>query len=282
MAKVPPLNWLRAFEAVARSSSVTLGARELNVTTSAASQNVKRLEDTLGRALLWREGNRVRLSAAGEKLAADLSAAFALIEEAVAPFAPRKAGVVTILAPRGYGRAVIAPRLATLNAASPHRARLASEAIDPSTIDIEVFRMVDAPRPGASALDVERVIAVCAPAYATALEAGDCVLIHGPWSGPLWARWSLDPLAPRFANVTPISAPAESACLEAARLGIGLALAREHDAADAIARGALISPFEAQIEAPERCWAIARGRGPSVAHVFNWLTQGAAASAAAS
>ena len=52
----PPLNALRAFEAVARSLSFTKAADQLLVTQSAASRQVKNLEDILGVQLLKRKG----------------------------------------------------------------------------------------------------------------------------------------------------------------------------------------------------------------------------------
>ncbi|MEM9910250.1 MAG: LysR family transcriptional regulator, partial [Pseudomonadota bacterium] len=45
---LPPLSWLRAFEAAARHLSFTLAAEELNLTQSAVSQHVRSLEDFLG------------------------------------------------------------------------------------------------------------------------------------------------------------------------------------------------------------------------------------------
>lgn len=49
--QLPPLNTLRAFEAAARLSSLTDASREMNVTHSAVSQQVKQLEEWLGRRL---------------------------------------------------------------------------------------------------------------------------------------------------------------------------------------------------------------------------------------
>ena len=46
--QLPPLNALRAFEAMARTGRVTLAAEELHVTHSAVSRQVKALEAALG------------------------------------------------------------------------------------------------------------------------------------------------------------------------------------------------------------------------------------------
>ena len=47
--KLPPLESLRFFEVTARRLSVRLAAQELNVTAGAVSQQVRKLENYLGR-----------------------------------------------------------------------------------------------------------------------------------------------------------------------------------------------------------------------------------------
>lgn len=266
MVRIPPLNWLRVFEAVARNSSVSLGARELNVTTSAASQSVKRLEATLNATLLAREGKGVRLSEAGERLAAQLADVFAEIEEAVAPFAPRKPGHVDIRAPRGFARCALAPLLAEINADSPHRARLATA--EQGGADIEVVRATAAPAGGAW-VGRDMMLAVCAPDYRAPDRAP--TLLQGPRSTALWAQWLAADGAPRWEAAQRVAAPSEAACLEAARLGLGYALSRSYAAAEALAREAVIAPFATRIPAPDSYWAIARSDNASTRHVFEKL-----------
>lgn len=282
MVRVPPLNWLRAFEAVARHSSVSAGARELNVTTSAASQNVKRLEESLERQLLTRDGNRVRLSEAGVRLAARLGPAFARIEEAVAPFEPRPSGYVTILAPKAFGRAVIAPRLAELNRASPHRAWLVAEARDSEAVDVEIVRAVDAPNDVALEIGRDAILVVCSPEYRPRSDdqtIESATLFCGPWSRNLWGLWRDLPQAPRMISPQVVAAPTEAACLDAARLGLGLALARSSEAAGMLSQRRLITPYDAKLEAFDRYWAVQRSRTASTHHVFNWLRRRFGASA---
>ena len=49
MPRLPSLNGLRAFEAAARHLSFTRAASELNVTQTAISHQIKRLEDEASR-----------------------------------------------------------------------------------------------------------------------------------------------------------------------------------------------------------------------------------------
>lgn len=63
---LPPLPALLAFEAIARRKSFSLAALELNLTPSAVSHQVARLEDLLGVKLFERSSRGVKLSLAGE------------------------------------------------------------------------------------------------------------------------------------------------------------------------------------------------------------------------
>ena len=90
----PSLTSLRAFEAAARHQSFSLAARELNVTHAAVAQQVRGLEDHLGRELIYRAGRGMALTAEGAKLAQALSDGFRGIAQgldevkAAAPGAP--------------------------------------------------------------------------------------------------------------------------------------------------------------------------------------------------
>lgn len=71
MRRLPPLNAVKAFEAVARLGSLSLAARELGVTPGAISQQVKGLEDYFGKRLFTRHQNRLKLTDAGLSVFAD-------------------------------------------------------------------------------------------------------------------------------------------------------------------------------------------------------------------
>jgi LysR family glycine cleavage system transcriptional activator len=67
LRRLPPLNALKAFEAAARSESLTRAAEELGVTQGAVSQQVKALEATLGIKLFVRERQRLVITEAGRE-----------------------------------------------------------------------------------------------------------------------------------------------------------------------------------------------------------------------
>ena len=68
---LPSLNGLRAFEAAARHMSFTRAAAELNVTQTAISHQIRRLEEQLGiplfirrnRAVAWRKSSKAARTA---------------------------------------------------------------------------------------------------------------------------------------------------------------------------------------------------------------------------
>lgn len=73
---IPSLTALRAFAATAELRSFSQAARVLNVTHAAVAQQVRALEDHLGRPLVQREGRGVSLTADGEQLAEALDEGF--------------------------------------------------------------------------------------------------------------------------------------------------------------------------------------------------------------
>lgn len=74
--RLPPLNGLRAFEAVGRHLSFKVAASELSVTPGAVSQQVKHLELALGVPLFQRLHRSLILTAQGEALLPQVADAF--------------------------------------------------------------------------------------------------------------------------------------------------------------------------------------------------------------
>ncbi|PVE45691.1 LysR family transcriptional regulator [Pararhodobacter aggregans] len=77
------LSALRALAAIADFGGVTRAAQLLNLTQSAVSMQIKRLEESLGLTLLDRSGRGVSLTSAGEQLLSYARRIIALNDEAV-------------------------------------------------------------------------------------------------------------------------------------------------------------------------------------------------------
>lgn len=116
----PPLNALRAFEAVARTGSFSAAAESLFVTQPAVSHQVKHLEQWLGVDLFDRGGRVPKLLPRGVSLARDLTTAFDGIDAAcrrARPPAPGNALVVAAIP--SVAICWLIPRLPGFQAAHP-------------------------------------------------------------------------------------------------------------------------------------------------------------------
>src|ERR1700761_8884961 len=75
-ARLPSLNGLRAFEAAARYLSFTQAASELNVTQTAISHQIRRLEEELGIRLFVRKNRALALTPEAQDYLPGIRAAF--------------------------------------------------------------------------------------------------------------------------------------------------------------------------------------------------------------
>ncbi len=80
---LPSLTSLRAFAATAEVHSFSQAARALNVTHAAVAQQVRGLEEHLGRTLVQRDGRGVSLTTDGEQLAQALGEGFAAFQRGI-------------------------------------------------------------------------------------------------------------------------------------------------------------------------------------------------------
>lgn len=115
-----PLGALRVFEAAARHGSFSRAARELCVTQSAVSHQIRGLEVWLGAPLFERHGNRATLLPHAEILAQALTRAFADVEDAC--LRARRAGgspSLTIAAIPSVAICWLIPRLDAYRALAP-------------------------------------------------------------------------------------------------------------------------------------------------------------------
>ncbi|TSE13302.1 LysR family transcriptional regulator [Mesorhizobium intechi] len=80
--ELPPLGAIRVFEAAARLGSFTKAAEELGMTQSAASYQIKVLEERAGTPLFIRKTRHIALTEAGQQLAPHASDAFSALADA--------------------------------------------------------------------------------------------------------------------------------------------------------------------------------------------------------
>jgi DNA-binding transcriptional LysR family regulator len=117
---IPPVQWLTAFEAVARLGSVTAAAQELNLTQGAVSRQVQKLEEQLQAELFRRERKRLYLTPQGEAFAEAVRGGLSQISNAaVALHAGSGGGVLNLAILPAFGAHWLAPRLPAFLKANP-------------------------------------------------------------------------------------------------------------------------------------------------------------------
>jgi LysR family glycine cleavage system transcriptional activator len=250
MARIP-LNTLPAFRAVARLQNLRAAAEQLHLTHSAVSQQIKLLEDQLGLSLFDRRGRGVVLNSAGAAFQSAVEAALDRLSQGVLAAQAAASGMahqlrLTVLP--SFAQRWLLPRMGSWHARHPD-------------ITLEVHssqQVVDLQREGFHAalrvgagpwrgLHAERLtdsplIAVAAPARAARLPMGDHrALAAEPLLGPTgeWERFlALSGCDLRGKTVADFNDA--GLMLQAAEHDLGIALARELLAADALRAGRLV------------------------------------------
>lgn len=116
---LPPLNWLRAFEAAARHLSFTAAAGELNMTQSAVSQQIKSLEGHMGRALFHRRPRVLELTETGKSYLPIVRDAFRTLGRGTLAVMGARDSVVQVHTNMSFGTFWLAPRLGRFYARHP-------------------------------------------------------------------------------------------------------------------------------------------------------------------
>jgi DNA-binding transcriptional LysR family regulator len=111
---------IMVFEAAARLGSFTKAAQELNVQQPAISAAIRQLEESLGVALFVRGHRKIALTAAGERLLADTTRAFELLDHSVAELRQlSRPDYVTLNASTTFNTYWLMPRLPDLQSQHP-------------------------------------------------------------------------------------------------------------------------------------------------------------------
>ncbi len=133
------LTALRAFEATARLSSMSMAAIELRVGLASISRHVSALQARLGVELLRREGRRVVLTPAGRAYFADITAAFRSINSATDSIAAEggpRGPKLTIACDRSLAQRWLLPRLPAFWGATPALSLAVLDASDVSNAGV--------------------------------------------------------------------------------------------------------------------------------------------------
>jgi LysR family glycine cleavage system transcriptional activator len=260
MARLPPLNALRAFEAAARHNGFVGASDELNVTRGAISRHVKLLEDHLGTQLFRRHPKGVDLTEAGRQFLPVILEAFGQVSR-MAERVSAAASDLRIICPPATSIRWLIPRLDDFRKKHPEiRVRLTTDFYGEAGFDIAEYDLgfsIESARSRGRDISVQTLFPMlvspaCAPTLlqgTNALRAQEdlkgVTLLHDTPKRSDWAHWiatcqveGLDPLGgDEFPNL--------DMSTKAAVLGAGGIMADLVLCGEELASGALVLPFPA-------------------------------------
>ncbi|MBO9493069.1 transcriptional regulator GcvA [Thalassotalea sp. G20_0] len=271
--RLPPLNWIRAFEASARHLSFTHAANELNLTQAAVSQQVKGLESQLGCLLFRRLPRGLELTDAG---AAYLPAVHDSVERLTVAteeiFGHGRTNLLTIKVNMVFFIKWLAPRLKNFRKQHPGtNLRLTSniwvnEVERENSLDSDLeIRYGKGHWQGMTSdrLTWDELFPVCSPDYLAkypidedTFDLSEHMLLHVMGYEEGWGHWLSQANYKDIKTSQGFYMDTLVSALELAVLGEGIALGRTSLVRDLIDSGKLVTPFKTKIPTDEAFYLV--------------------------
>jgi LysR family glycine cleavage system transcriptional activator len=283
---LPSLPLLTAFEAAARTGSITAAAQELNLTQSAVSRQIKALEEQLGVELFLRERQTVRLTLAGDGYAREIRDALRRISAASLNLrANPSGGTLNLAVLPTFGARWLAPRLPRFLKSNPGivlnlTTRMEEFDFRLEALDAAVhFGLKQWPGVEYALLRGERVAPVCSPELARefkfkrpedVLKAPLLILASRP---DAWERWLTAQNLPT-ACVHGMMFDQFATMAQGAVAGLGLALLPTFLIEEELRRGDLVMALDLPYVTDERyylVWPTERAGYPPLKAFKDWL-----------
>ncbi|WP_417429221.1 LysR substrate-binding domain-containing protein [Kiloniella sp.] len=262
MRKLPPLNSLRSFDAIARNGSISKAALELKVSSSAVSQQVSILEDWMGVKFLKRTSNKTSLTREGVEFANEINSVFDTLEKNIFHTQKKvnhneiKLSIIPSLATRW-----LINRLPIYSALYPDYSVMVEASFD--LVDFTKKELTIAIRSGAGSysgcqsekLFDEYITPVCSPEYwkknkTSLVEIGACSLLADHTFGKdetnlNWTSWIAREGIIPSTKIQPIQFYTDSnLTIQACINGEGFMLGRSILINEELRKGGLIEPFK--------------------------------------
>lgn len=284
---LPPLNWVRAFEAAGRHENFRLAADELGVSAGAISQKVKSLEQRLGAQLFERHPKGVRLTARGLTYKDALGPALDAIAQATARAEIADANsILRIAALPALAEKWLTPRLSKFQDSHPDMKIELSVAPDISALsrgDYDVamhYELLDQADVTCVALFRDDMFPVCSPklmkeiGFKNPNDLISCRLLYDTQWADDWPLWFQAAGVAADTIIQESGFALYSMAIEAAIEGAGVVIGHQALVARDMANGRLVAPFDLRIPAPHQYavlvpnWSRQR---PDVAGFVDWL-----------
>ncbi|MCZ6533278.1 MAG: transcriptional regulator GcvA [SAR324 cluster bacterium] len=285
--ELPSLNGLRAFEAVARHLSFKNAARALFVTPGAVSQQIKGLEESLGKPLFRRLSRGIELTEAGQSLLPAVQEAFQRISEAAVRLTASDVhGPLTVSVLPSFAVRWLVPRLGRFRDLHPEfdvRISATTQLVDFAREDVDLaVRLGAGEWPG---LHCVRLLAgdlfpVCSPKLLKGrrpLRRPEDLRHHTLLHNETYEEW---PLWLRMHGVTQVDASRgtrfsdSGMVLQAAAAGQGVGLSRMALAEEDLEAGRLVKPFNLTVPSKLAyyiCYPPQRENQPKITAFRDWL-----------
>ena len=289
-ARLPSLNGLRAFEAAARHLSFTVAAAELNVTQTAISHQIRRLEQELGIRLFVRQNRALALTPEAREYLPGVRAAFNDLRLATDRLLRKDDDhVLTISTLASLAAKWLLPRLSAFQEAHPGidvRITTSTALVDFRTGDVDAaIRYGRGHWPGLRAdwLMADQLFPVCSPALLTGNRPLRCpedlrdhVLLHtSNIYTDDWRLWLTAAGLPANLSTHPgITFDLILMTVQAAIDGIGVAMGRTSYVEADIAKGRLVVPFKIALPADAGFYLVSPEAGadrPKLRAFRQWL-----------
>ncbi len=286
---LPSLNGLRAFEAAARHMSFTRAAAELNVTHSAISHQIRRLEEQLGLTLFIRGNRALELTREARDYLPSIRSAFEDLHRATARLRRADAdGPLTVSTTTSLATKWLVLRVAAFQDANPGievRITTSTHLVDFRSEEVDIaVRYGHGVWPGLRAdwLMAEHIFPVCSPALlndARPLRSPEDLahhtLLHTTASREDWQLWLTAAGLPRsIAERRGMTFDQGFMAIQAAMEGLGVAMGRFHLVEADIAAGRLVALFDMVLPQDAGYYVVtpeATADLPKIAKFRKWL-----------
>lgn len=260
--RLPPLEWIRAFEAAARLGSFTAAAEDLGLTQAAVSQRIGQLEKHLGTPLFDRRARAIYLTVEGEAWLPHVRLALEGLRDSTEAVFGTGHRRLTLSASQTIIDQWLLPRLGRLQTLT--KAEISIQSMVVGTHDApqdDVIRIRygtgDWPHPYRARLYAEEICPVAAPSLAARAEHWTelpRIACAGQRLG--WHAWAAEfgiPTTP----LPDLRFDTHLSALGAAKAGLGVLLASLPLCSEAFATGALVRLDPGSLSHHQSYWLLA-------------------------
>jgi len=287
-SQLPSLKSLRVFEEVAQSENVARAAEKLNITPSAASHQLAKLEKELGSILFHRSAKGVALTLAGERYLAEIRPLILGLTQATARLRNEKdRSALRIHCAPSFGLLWLLPRIHQFREAHPEiqvSLSCSYENLSFSRDNIDIAVRHGFPEWKAFEIKTirhEKMSVLASPGYLekyplrTPDELNNHALILSESPLIQWPQWFATQQLPQPTQEWLFRFDRSYMSLEAAMLGHGLIFESELLAADYLRSGKLVRVFDDAMSLPVSAHHLVYPRGyaqfPRVSYFLQWI-----------